>query len=188
MQQSVRNSHNEQPSIEEPCKFKIQTCRCLEKGYARPPAGPPPPESRLSWAARPLRLSQWPHCLVAAARWTHRQAEFDWCQLHLVHRRLTVSHASSMARALSESDPGLGAGGAAQARVMYTCSGCGISFDKKRGFDAHRSHRFARPLCRGGFEQAERLSLAVTMWHLVISECVDDTVRGQHRPKMQAGV
>jgi hypothetical protein len=36
MQQSVRNSHNEQPSIEEPCKFKIQTS--LEKGYARPPA------------------------------------------------------------------------------------------------------------------------------------------------------
>jgi hypothetical protein len=33
MQQSVRNSHNEQPSIEEPCKFKIQTS--LEKGYAR---------------------------------------------------------------------------------------------------------------------------------------------------------
>ena len=109
---------------------------------------------------------------MAAARWTHRQAEFDWCQLHLVHRRLTVSHASSMARALSESDPGLGAGGAAQARVMYTCSGCEISFDKKRGFDAHRSHRFARPLCRGGFEQAERLSLAVTSR--------DFRVRGRH--------
>ena len=49
---------------------------------------------------------------------------------------------------------------------MYTCSGCGISFDKnlKRGFDSdvYRTHRFASPICLGGFEGAERLSLAAT--------------------------
>jgi hypothetical protein len=46
--------------------------------------------------------------------------------------------------------------------LLYTCSGCGIAFDKKRGFDAHRSHRHALPMCRGGFDRAERLSVAVT--------------------------
>ena len=40
------------------------------------------------------------------------------------------------------------------------CSGCGIAFDTKRGFDAHRSHRHASPMCRGGFDRAERLSVA----------------------------
>ena len=59
-------------------------------------------------------------------------------------------------------DPGAQARGTVT--VMYTCSGCGLSFDKKRGFDVHRTHRFASPMCRGGFEgaAAERLSLAVT--------------------------
>ena len=56
--------------------------------------------------------------------------------------------------------------------VMYTCSGCGISFDKKRGFDVHRTHQFASPMCRGGSEGAERLSLAVTSR--------DFRVRGRH--------
>ena len=41
-------------------------------------------------------------------------------------------------------------------------STCGIAFDTKRGFDTHRSHRHASPMCRGGFDRAERLSVAVT--------------------------
>ena len=57
-------------------------------------------------------------------------------------------------------DPGAQARGTVT--VMYTCSGCGISFYKKRGFDVPQTHRFALPMCRGGFEGAERLSLAVT--------------------------
>ena len=59
-------------------------------------------------------------------------------------------------------DPGAQARGTVT--VMYTSSGCGISFDKKRGFEVHQTHLFASPMCRGGFEgaPAERLSLAVT--------------------------
>ena len=70
-------------------------------------------------------------------------------------------------------DPGAQARGTVT--VMYTCSGCGISFDKKRGFDVHRTHRFASPMCRGGFEGADSL-LSGSVWqrHHAISECVDD--------------
>ena len=71
------------------------------------------------------------------------------------HRR----HAESLA--LTQSMAQFGPGPAAPA-LMYTCSGCGISFDTKRGLDAHRSHRHASPMCRGGFDRAQRLSLAVT--------------------------
>jgi hypothetical protein len=52
--------------------------------------------------------------------------------------------------------------GSAVPVLLYTCSGCGIAFDTKRGFDVHRSHRHASPMCRGGFDRAERLSVAVT--------------------------
>ena len=69
-------------------------------------------------------------------------------------------------------DPGAQARPGGTVTVMYTCNGCGISFDKKRGFDVHRTHRFASPMCRGGFEGAERLSLAVTSR--------DFRVRGRH--------
>ena len=72
----------------------------------------------------------------------------------------------------SESGPGIG---------YYTCSGCDLSFSSKKGFDVHRSHKFARPMCKRGFEEAQRLSVAVTSRDFRVSGRHNDS--GNRRPR-----
>jgi len=62
----------------------------------------------------------------------------------------------------------------------YTCSGCDLSFSSKKGFDVHRSHKFARPMCKRGFEEAQRLSVAVTSRDFRVSGRHNDS--GNRRP------
>jgi len=181
MQQSVRNSHNEQPSIEEPCKFKIQTS--LEKGYARPTA-----DSALShdWAEQPGwgsvsgRTAWWQPLGGLTGRLSLTGANYIWYTDDSLWVTLVVwpGRCPSRTRAW---------GPVARPRPGWCIRAVGVEFRliRKGGLTLTEATGLQGRYVE---EDSSRLSDSVWQWHLVISECVDDTVRGQHRPKMQAGV